>query len=158
MLRASELPFPCMMYSTLLVTSLLLMLSFNHLSLAGSTLLSISNEPRRNRHSGHPVCTVCTLTKALAIRDWSVNPPATPSGLPFDNLLFGPKTFWGLSRNRPQFTSIHTLTESSCSWKTYNSLILITFLIASYHWNLFFFDGEGPLSIKPSGSLQITRK
>ena len=29
-------------------------------------------------HSGHPVCAVCALTKALAIRDRSVNPPATP--------------------------------------------------------------------------------
>ena len=46
--------------------------------LHSSSLLSISNDPRLTRHSCYPVCAVCALTKTLAIRDCSVNPPATP--------------------------------------------------------------------------------
>ena len=42
-----------------------------------SSLLSSSNDPRLTKHSCHLVCAVSALTKTLAIRDCSVNPPAT---------------------------------------------------------------------------------
>ena len=46
--------------------------------LHSSSLLSISNDPRLTRHTCHPLCAVCALAETLAIRDRSVNPPATP--------------------------------------------------------------------------------